>query len=126
MASAEEQVLTYHRIVEAFRFGYAKRTLLGDPKFLDIMGVSYSPRSFFLSGIFVEYLPPRILLVQVIQNMTSASYANNLRQKITDNTTHPMEYYEPEFFLPENHGTSHISVVAEDGSAVAATSTINH
>lgn len=117
----EEQVLTYHRIVEAFRFGYAKRTLLGDPKFLNIMGVSYSPRSFFLSGTFLEYLP-----FQVIQNMTSASYANELRKKITDNTTHPMEYYEPQFHLPENHGTSHISVVAEDGSAVAATSTINH
>eukprot|EP00731_Ephydatia_muelleri_P000924 Em0001g924a len=95
--------LSYHRIVEAFKFAYAQRMKLGDPAF----------------NSTVE---------QVVQYMLSISAAERMRSLITDNTTHNVSYYElPELFSPLSPtGTSHLSVLASNGDAVSVTGTINN
>ena len=58
--------------------------------------------------------------------MTSPEYAEMIRARIDDATTHDIPYYHPNFdFIPPDHGTTHLNVLARDGSAVAMTSTIN-
>ncbi|KAL5016373.1 hypothetical protein ScPMuIL_005962 [Solemya velum] len=105
--STNEQnaVLTWHRIVEAFKFAYAKRSHLGDGDVED--------RDFKDS------------LESLVRNMTSAEYGVYIRSRISDDRTHDMGYYEPAFEIHPDYGTSHLSVIAPNGDAVACTSTVN-
>ncbi|KAJ8313340.1 hypothetical protein KUTeg_009126 [Tegillarca granosa] len=101
LKTKKEKLLTYHRIIEAFKFAYAKRTDLGDPDF--------NPAN----------------MTQLVKNLTSRSYADMTRGKIWDNTTHGIDYYGPTFYDRFTKSTAHLSIVGNDGLAVSVTSTVN-
>ncbi|WAR27556.1 GGT1-like protein [Mya arenaria] len=96
---------TLHRVTEAFKHGFSVRTQLGD--------VDQEDQQF---NDDIEAL---------LNNMTSASYGTQKREKITA-STHETTYYEPVFdFTIPDAGTSHISVLGNNGDAVSITTTIN-
>ena len=64
-------------------------------------------------------------MVQLIGKLTSSEYASEIRQKIDDDVTHDVMYYEPTFDYVPDQGTIHLNVLAADGSAVAMSGTIN-
>ncbi|KAL3245553.1 hypothetical protein MRX96_046878 [Rhipicephalus microplus] len=100
-AELQHEVLTLHRFVEAGKFGYASRSLLGDPRFDDVN--------------------------DVLRNVTSWDYANATRWKIDDDRT----YHDPVHCglkatpAPEDRGTAHLSLWEDNGDALSITSTIN-
>ncbi|XP_076817193.1 glutathione hydrolase 1 proenzyme-like isoform X2 [Clavelina lepadiformis] len=96
----DRQMLTYHRIVEAFRFAYARRSWLGDDR-------------------------TNKNINEVAINMTSKLYAESLRLKINDSFTQEPGYYDEQFVLPDDRGTSHLCVVGPGGHAVSMTSSLN-
>lgn len=61
--------------------------------------------------------------------MLSKKHAATLRQQFSSTTTYPPAHYvdlnKGETRLIDDHGTSHLSVVDEDGNAVSLTSTVN-
>jgi gamma-glutamyltranspeptidase / glutathione hydrolase / leukotriene-C4 hydrolase len=60
-----------------------------------------------------------------IHNIPTKEYANLIAPNITDNRTHPPEYYNPEYSVHADHGTSHNSIIDKDGMAVAITTSVN-
>ncbi|NXL59308.1 GGT5 hydrolase, partial [Chordeiles acutipennis] len=104
LATPKEKVETYHRIVEALKFGNMLKPHMSDPAFSKAQ--------------------------ETAQTMLSDSIIELARSRIDDHGDHPLSVYNLLGFI-YNHtykskGTSHISVLAADGSAVSATSTINY
>uniref|UniRef100_A0AAG5DIH7 Gamma-glutamyltransferase n=2 Tax=Anopheles atroparvus TaxID=41427 RepID=A0AAG5DIH7_ANOAO len=98
-----KEPLTWHRIVESMKFAYGLRTRLGDP--------AYTPAA-----------------VGVIQNLTDPQFATYVREQLIDDegTHSDFPYYGAEFADVEDQGTAHVCVLAPNGDAVSATSTINY
>ncbi|KAI0341981.1 gamma-glutamyltranspeptidase [Trametopsis cervina] len=92
--------LNVHRILEIMKFGFAARTRISDP--------SYRKHD----SAKIDEIPTK-------------EYAKVIFPNITDNYTHPPEYYNPVYDVPMDHGTSHSSIVDKDGMVVAITSTVN-
>ncbi|CAM0141350.1 hypothetical protein VKS41_003946 [Umbelopsis sp. WA50703] len=88
-----------HRLVEALKYGFAFRTELGDPDYVDN--------------------------ADRLEEIISKDWASLVRHNISDDHTHEPNYYNPKFDNAEAHGTMHLSVVDEDDGAVALTSTVN-
>ncbi|ESN98953.1 hypothetical protein HELRODRAFT_162425 [Helobdella robusta] len=98
--ASENMALTYHRLVEAFKYSYAGRSMLGDENFVNV--------------------------TQLVEEMSSTQFAEFIRVKIDDRKTYDnASHYMDAYNQFEDHGTAHISVYGPDGSAVAMTSTIN-
>ncbi|NWZ24665.1 GGT5 hydrolase, partial [Asarcornis scutulata] len=104
LATPKVKEETYHIIAETLKFSNMLRPHMNDPAFSDA----------------------QVPVVTLLSDET----AHHVRRKINASGDHPLSYYN----LWEsiyNHryksmGTSHISVLAADGSAVSATSTINY
>ncbi|KOB65899.1 putative gamma glutamyl transpeptidase [Operophtera brumata] len=100
IASTEDKILSYHRIIEAFKYSYALRSKLGDADFLN--------------------------LDEIIANVTSPEYGEEIRLKIDDNkTSNDSALYGAEAYAEEDSGTAHLSILAENGDAVSVTSSVD-
>ncbi|XP_067204018.1 glutathione hydrolase 1 proenzyme-like isoform X2 [Linepithema humile] len=97
----DNENVMWQRTVETFKWAYARRTELGDPDFVEDID-------------------------KVLANLTSNDYAEVIKERIKDNrTSNDPEEYGAVTATIVDAGTSHVSVLAPDGSAVSVTSTIN-
>ncbi|KAJ8680735.1 hypothetical protein QAD02_016522 [Eretmocerus hayati] len=107
----EHQGVMWQRLIETFKWAYARRTELGDP----------NPIFYNDTELYKHYN-----LDNVLKNLTSTEYADYIRSLIEDDKTYTdFAHYGVNVTNKPDHGTSHVSVLAPDGSAVSVTSTIN-
>uniref|UniRef100_A0A0N5BFC2 Gamma-glutamyltranspeptidase 1 n=1 Tax=Strongyloides papillosus TaxID=174720 RepID=A0A0N5BFC2_STREA len=93
--------LVYHRLIEIEKFAYSQRTKLGDLKYVKSVK-------------------------RLIKTLTDRKYYHKIAKKIK-NISQPVQYYSSlNTSQVPDHGTSHVTVLDEDGNGVSCTSTANH
>ncbi|XP_022695838.1 glutathione hydrolase 1 proenzyme-like isoform X3 [Varroa jacobsoni] len=107
MKQLEENVTTYHRLVEAMKFAYAQRSLLGD---------------YLYPSVSDEF---KSNITKLVDNMQSEDFAQKMRSRISDSKTLNLSEYNGAFNKPRDRGTSHASFFAPNGDVIAITSTVN-
>lgn len=98
-SSDAKDAVALHRRVEAMKFAFGDRSQLGDPSFFNVDGV--------------------------YPDMIGDEHARQCRNRINDSRTFEPYYYNLLYALPQDSGTSHLSVIDQQGSAVALTTTVN-
>ncbi|XP_072244498.1 gamma-glutamyltransferase 5a [Leuresthes tenuis] len=96
--TVKQKTWFYHRYIEAFKFANGLKKDIRDPQFAS---------------------------EKMAKKFTEDIFANHIRSLISSNKTHDPLYYNITPYL-DSLGTTHVSVLAEDGSAASVTSTINH
>ncbi|KAG7480602.1 hypothetical protein MATL_G00058060 [Megalops atlanticus] len=94
----DQQNETYQRYVEACKFALGQRKYIRD--------LDFSPHKNAAHRLLTE------------------EFAKDVRSKINDSSTQDPSYYDLTSSL-DPLGTAHVSVIADDGTAVSVTSTIN-
>ncbi|KAL4444378.1 hypothetical protein ABPG75_012115 [Micractinium tetrahymenae] len=103
--------LGVHRLVEAMKHAFALRMNLGDP----------GP----------DAVNPFVQLTPILGALADPDFISSLRSEILNNGTLPMNAYGGRWNVtaaglhPEDHGTSHLSVVDANRMAVSMTTTVN-
>lgn len=93
--------LTTHRLIESTKFAYGERVEYGDPSFVKNV-------------------------TDLERHALSDKNVKRKRSLITDNSTHPVSYYDPKSYdVLTDSGTSQLSAIDKDGLAVTLTTTVN-
>ncbi|KAI8929951.1 gamma-glutamyltranspeptidase-domain-containing protein [Entophlyctis helioformis] len=94
--------LNTHRLVEAWKYGYAQRSLYGDP----------------IDPIYRN-------ISEIARNNIRKETAAAIRANLSDSQTYDPSHYQTPFDVKSDHGTMHLSILTADDQAVSMTSTIN-
>lgn len=94
--------LLMQRLVESFKHGFGRRSLLGD--------LDFEPK-----------------VREIYHNLTDPRFADSIKPLIHDDKTFDdFLYYGSQFAASEDHGTSSLSVIHPNGDAISVTSSVNY